>query len=255
MARMEKRDEFLASEVRELVLEVGYAECTVVEEVTDKIIVEAAIDAENADRYYCTLTNGVLDIDAGDANKKINLIDKNRSALEKQEIRITVPCGMKLEALELCVGAGTARLKNVSSSYGRAEIEVGAGKLETVALAVENNIDIEVGAGNANIQNLSAATACIECGVGKLSVKGAVEGDISIECGVGNIEMYLDAVESDYNYDIDCGIGSVYINGSKRGGFLASSADMAHAGAKGTIELECGIGKIELITQKRLTAE
>ena len=116
MARMEKRDEFLASEVRELVLEVGYAECVVVEEVTDKIIVEAAIDAENADRYYCTLTNGVLDIDAGDANKKINLIDKNRSALEKQEIRITVPCGMKLEVLELCVGAGTARLKNASSS-------------------------------------------------------------------------------------------------------------------------------------------
>lgn len=252
MAKMEKRDEFLASEVREFVLEVGYAECAVVEEATDKITVEAAIDAENADKYYCTLTDGVLKIDASNANKRINLSDKNRSALEKQEVTITVPCGMKLDVLELCVGAGTARLKNASSSYGRAEIEVGAGKLDVAALAVENNIDVEVGAGNASIQNLTAATASIECGVGKMSVKGAVEGDISIECGVGNIEMYLDAAESDYNYDVDCGIGSVYINGSKRGGFLTSSADMAHAGAKGTIKLECGIGKIELITQKRL---
>ncbi len=252
MTKTERRDEFLASEVKEFVLEVGYAECVVTEEATDKIVVEAVIDEENADKYYCTLADGVLKVDASDANKRINLSDKKRSSLEKQEVTITVPYGMKLDVLELCVGAGAARLKNASSAYGRAEIEVGAGKLDVTALAVENNIDIEVGAGNANIQNLKAATASIECGVGKMSVKGAVEGDISIECGVGNIEMYLDAAENDYNYDVDCGIGSVYINGSKRGGFLASSADMAHAGAKGTIKLECGIGKIELITQKRL---
>lgn len=252
MARMEKRDEFLASEVREFVLEVGYAECMVVEEATDKIVIEATVDEENADKYYCTLTDGVLKVDASNANKKISLTDDKRSALEKQEVTITVPCGMKLEVLELCVGAGTARLKNASTSYDRAEIEVGAGKLEITALVVENNIDIEVGAGNADIQNMTAATASIECGVGKMSVKGAVAGDTKIECGVGNIEMYLDAVESDYNYDIDCGIGSVYINGSKRGGLLASKADMTHAGAKGTIKLECGIGKIELITQKRI---
>ena len=252
MTKTERRDEFLASEVKEFVLEVGYAECVVAEEATDKIVVEAVIDAENADKYYCTLIDGVLKIDASNANKRINLSDKNRSTLEKQEITITVPCGMQLDVLELCVGAGTAKLKNTSSSYGRAEIEVGAGKLDVTVLTVENNIDAEVGAGSANIQNLKATTASIECGVGKMSVKGAVEGDISIECGVGNIEMYLDAAESDYNYDIDCGIGSVYINGSKRGGFLASSADMAYAGAKGTIKLECGIGKIELITQKRL---
>lgn len=252
MSRIEKRDEFYASEVREFVLDVGYAECTVVEETTDKIVIDAVVDEENADKYYCTLVNGVLKVDASNANKKISLMDEKRSALEKQEITITVPCDMQLEVLELCVGAGTTRLRNASSVYGRAEIEVGAGKLEIAALAVEHNIDIEVGAGNANIQNLTAATASVECGVGKMSVKGAVAGDISIECGVGNIEMYLDAVESDYNYDIDCGIGSVYINGSKRGGFLASKADMAHADAKGTIKLECGIGKIELITQKRL---
>ena len=255
MGRVEKRDEFLASEVREFVLEVGYAECMVVEEATDKIVIEATIDEENADKYYCTLTNGVLKVDACNANKKISLMDGNRHTVEKQIVTITVPCNMHFEVLELCVGAGTARMTNASTKYGRAEIEVGAGKLEVATLAVDTNVDIEVGAGNANIQNLAATTADIACGVGKMSVKGAVEGDISIECGVGNIEMYLDAVESDYNYDIDCGIGSVYINGSKRGGLLASKADMTHAGAKGTIKLECGIGKVELITQKRLKAE
>ena len=252
MTKVEKRDEFLASEVKGLVLEVGYAECAVVEIATETVTVEAVVDAENADKYFCSLENGVLQVEACEANKKISLTDKNRSAIEKQEVTIYVPCGMRLDTLELSVGAGTARLKNASTVYGKADIEVGAGKLEAVALNVAGNICIEVGAGNASIANLTAATADIECGVGKMSVKGAVAGNCNIECGVGNIEMYLDAAESDYNYDIDCGIGSVYINGSKRGGLLASSADMAHAGARGTIKLQCGIGKIELITQKRI---
>jgi hypothetical protein len=252
MTKVEKRDEFLASEVKGLVLEVGYAECAVVEIATETVTVEAVVDAENADKYFCSLENGVLQVEACEANKKISLTDKNRSAIEKQEVTIYVPCGMKLDTLELSVGAGTARLKNASTVYGKADIEVGAGKLEAVALNVAGNVSIEVGAGNASIANLTAATADIECGVGKMSVKGAVAGDCNIECGVGNIEMYLDAAESDYNYDIDCGIGSVYINGSKRGGLLTSSADMAHAGARGTIKLQCGIGKIELITQKRI---
>lgn len=255
MTKLEKRDEFLASEVRGLVLEVGYAECAVVEAATETVTVEAILDAENADKYFCSLDNGVLQMEACNANKKISLIDRNRSALEKQEITIYVPCGMKLEMLELSVGAGTARLKNASTVYGNADIEVGAGKLETATLTVENHVDIEVGAGNANICNLIAATADIECGVGKMSVKGVVTGECNIECGVGNIEMYLDAAESDYNYDIECGIGSVYINGSKRGGLFAPTADVMHAGARGTINLECGVGKIELITQKRLVAE
>ena len=252
MTKVEKRDEFLASEVKGLVLEVGYAECAVVEVATETVTVEAVVDAENVDKYFCSLENGVLQVEACEANKKISLTDKSRSAIEKQEVTIYVPCGMKLDTLDLSVGAGTARLKNASTVYGKADIEVGAGKLEAVALNVASNVCIEVGAGNASIANLIAATADIECGVGKMSVKGAVAGDCNIECGVGNIEMYLDAAESDYNYDIDCGIGSVYINGSKRGGLLASSADMAHAGARGTIKLQCGIGKIELITQKRI---
>jgi len=255
MTKVEKRNEFLASEVRGLVLEIGYAECAVVEVATDSVTVEAVLDAENADKYFCALENGVLHVDTSDANKKISLTDKNRSSLEKQEVTIYVPCGMKLDTLDLSVGAGTARLKNVSTVYENADIEVGAGKLEAATLTVEKHIDIEVGAGNASVVNLTAATADIDCGVGKMAVKGAVAGDCSIECGVGNIEMYLDAAESDYNYDIVCCIGSVYINGSKRGGLFASSADMMHADAKGTVKLACGVGKIELITQKRLAAE
>lgn len=255
MNRVEKRDEFVAAEVKKLVLEVGYAECKVVETATDKIEVEAILDEENADRYACLLTDGVLKVDASKANKTISLSDGKKSALEKQEITITIPYNMELEELELCVGAGTAKLTNISTKYDKVKLEVGAGKLNADTLAVSTHADIEVGAGAVDVQNLTAKTANVECGVGRMVVKGAVESDINAGCGVGSLEMTLDAVESDYNYDIDCGLGSVVINGSKRGGLFATAADMVNAGAKGKMRLECGIGKIELVTQKRLTAE
>lgn len=255
MNRIEKRDEFLAAEVKELVLEIGYAECKVVETATDKIVVEAILDEENADRYSCTLADGVLKVDASKANKTISLTDTKKSAWEKQELTITVPYDMELEDLELCVGAGTAKLENVSTKYDKAKIEVGAGKLDVMTLTVANHIHAELGAGAVDIQNMTAKTANVECGVGRMVVKGAVESDIKAECGVGSLEMQLDAVESDYNYDIDCGLGSVLINGSKRGGWFASKADMVNAGAKGNMKLECGIGRIELVTQKRISAE
>lgn len=254
MERMQKRDEFVAEEVRQLVLNITYGECRVIEAPEEQIVVEAYIDVENAEKYNCTLNGGVLRIDTGNMNKRISITDKEKQRLEKQEVIVTVPCGIKLESLQLCVGVGTAKLQNTSSVYGSAKLEIGAGKLDADVLMIENGVELEVGAGKADIRNLNAATAELECGVGRMSVEGAIDGDIHMECGVGSIEMILDATEFDYNYDIDCGIGSVYINGSKRGGIFVAKADMLHVGAKGTMKLECGVGKIELVTRKRISS-
>jgi len=254
MERVEKRTEYLAADVRELVLDISYAECLVQEAATDTITVEAILDGEHEAKYHCSLSDGILAVSTGSYSKTISINGRGlkKSDIEKQVITVTIPYEMPLEVLELCVGAGSVKLTNASTSYKRVELEVGAGKLYADRLNVAGHIDVETGAGSADIGNLTAATASVECGVGKLSVKGAVEGNIDISCGVGSIVMYLDAAESDYNYDIDCGIGSVVINGSKRGGLFTADANMVHPGAKGTINLECGVGKIELITQKRL---
>lgn len=259
MSKIEIRDEFLASEVRGLSLDIGYANLTVQEEATDKIVVSTIRDEEKSARYDCKLTNGTLAVEAGNVDIKISLFGKEstfkKSDVDKDEVYLTVPCGMKFEMMELCLGAGTAKLGNVSSCYDRAEVEVGAGTLYADAIKVAGNIDIELGAGSVEIQNLSAQTADVDCGVGKMVIGGAVEKDIDISCGVGSIEMYLDAVESDYNYEIDCAVGSVLINGSKRGGVFASSSRVTSPNAKGTINLDCGVGKVELTTQKRISAE
>lgn len=256
MGKVEIRDEFLASEVRGLSLDIGYANLLVREEATDKVTVVTARDEEKSSHYDCDLKNGILQVEAGNVNINITIFGKestfHKGDVEREEVCITLPYGMRLEMLELCLGAGNAQLGNKSTIYERAELEVGAGVLKVDAMQVQGHIDMELGAGNIEMQNLSAQTADVDCGVGRMVINGAVERDIDIACGVGTIEMYLDAVESEYNYDIDCAVGSVIINGNKRGGIFASSSNMVNPNARGKINLDCGVGKIELTTQKRI---
>jgi len=259
MSRIEIRDEFLASEVKGLSLEIGFANLLVKEEATDKITVSAMRDEEKSSRYNCELNNGELQVEAGNVNVTISIFGKGgtfrKGEVEKDEVCITVPYGMQFEMLELSLGAGNAKFLNVSTIYDRADLDVGAGTLSAEALKVNGHIDMGLGAGDIEIKNLSAQSADLGCGVGKMSVAGAVEKDIDISCGVGSVDVYLDAVESDYNYEIDCAVGTVIINGSKRGGVFAASSNVTSPTAKGTIDLDCGVGKIELSTQKRIAAE
>lgn len=258
MAKCELRDEFTASEIRGLILDIGYASLIVEEADTDKVIVSTVRDEEKNSSYLCELKDGMLRVKTGNVNITISLFgdDKtfHKGDIEKDTVTITVPVGMCFSELELSIGAGNAKLLNDTTVYEHVEIEVGAGKLQMNVLNVDGHVDLEVGAGSAEIKTFKAKTADFECGVGRMNISGSVDGNINVNCGVGSIEMYLDAVESDYNYDISCAVGSVMINGSKRGGMFASASRVCSPSAKGNIALSCGVGKIELNTQKRVCA-
>lgn len=254
MAKCERRDEFLAADITGLSLEIGYAELRMVEEATDKIEVIANLEEEKVEKYVCEVNDGTLRVKAGNMEVRISIFGDDtkfhKGDMAKDIVTITVPYGMKFDEMKLKLGAGVAKLANPSNSYTHVKTEVGAGKLMTEGLQVEDLIEIEVGAGSAELNNFRAKKASIECGVGTMQMRGAVDSDIDINCGVGTIEMDLDAVENDYNYHIDCAVGSVVINGSKRGGLFSSRSSVSSPNARGTINLECGVGIIELRTRK-----
>ena len=259
MARCEIRNEYAAADVKGLVLDVGYAELLVQEDATDKITVSTMRDEEKTASYSCELCDGILKVNPGNVDIHISVFGGNKTFhkgdVEKDFVLITVPCGMHFDEMEFCIGAGQAKFKNNTTTYGRAEIEVGAGTVSMDDLQVEGHVDVETGAGTVELLNFKAASASVECGVGKMMLKGAVDGNVDINCGVGFVEMELDAVESNYNYEISCAVGTVLVNGSKRGGMFANQSRMCSPDAKGKITMNCGVGKIELLTQKRLVTE
>lgn len=257
MARVELKNEYAAEEVKELILDVGYAELLVQETDTDKITVSVMRNEEKTASYRCDLENGMLKVNPGNVDIHISVFGGDKSfkkeELEKDYVLITIPCNKQFEGVELSIGAGKAKMKNASSTYRRAKIEVGAGSVSVDNLQVNGHVDVESGAGSVELLDFKSTSLDIECGVGKMKLKGSVEGNINMSCGVGTIELDLDAVESDYNYNISCAVGTVLVNGSKRGGLFANQSIMRNADAKGKINMNCGVGKIELLTRKRLT--
>ena len=204
MAKSEMRNEFLAADVKGLILEVGYAELLVQEETTDKIVVSTLRDEEKSASYSCELKDGILKVNPGNVDIRISIFGSDKAFrkgdIEKDMVTITVPCGMHFEEMELTIGAGDVRFNNASTTYDRVELEVGAGRLSMETLKVDGHVDVEAGAGEVELKNLHAKTASFECGVGKMDMNGCLEGNADVKCGVGSIDICLDAEEADYNY-------------------------------------------------------
>lgn len=239
---VEKKDVFLASDVKNINIESTCSNLTIEEADTEEIVIRTEYNENEVQEYRCKLHNGSLDI--SHKWKRGSHTDGVSDVIE-----IVIPAGTFFENLSLKVEAGNAKLLSHTTEYGRATIEIGAGNLSMEALKATGNVDIEVGAGNVSILQIDAKTVNAECGAGKLNIYGKVDGDLNVECGVGKVKLDLDEEESAYNYQVSCGIGSVRINGTKRGGLFAGRNSIQNANAKGTMNLSCGVGSIQVITK------
>lgn len=144
-------------------------------------------------------------------------------------INVFYPKNTAFEKMELCVSAGSLSLEG-SFSTKELKVETGAGEVRTNAEITTEKLDVEVGTGEAEITGLTVR-------------------EIDAECGIGSLKLGVRGEESDYNYSLECGIGSVSVNGRSYSG-LGKEEDIRNAGAEGTISLECGIGEIELVFEK-----
>lgn len=89
-----------------------------------------------------------------------------------------------------------------------------------------NSVELEIGAGEVNIDKLNA-------------------DEIEFKCGVGSIKASLNGKQSDYNYEAECGIGNLVIGDTQQSG-LAGERKQSYPNAARELKIECGIGDIEI---------
>lgn len=107
------------------------------------------------------------------------------------------------------------------------------------------SVKMDLGASKAKIVDLKADTVEIELGVGEAVFQNLDAQRIVAENGVGKMELQLVGKEEDYNYQVECGIGSIVI-GEKTYGSLEESQIIVNDGAERIMNLESGIGKIKV---------
>lgn len=137
-------------------------------------------------------------------------------------------------------------------------IEAGIGDMQIEEILAEK-LTINMGAGNTNIEKLYAKEAKIEGGAGKGSIKNAIihnldldtgvgkfelEGTLTgkneIDCGVGKLELTLIGNKEDYTIMTDNGIGAIYVDGRK----MENNA--TYGSGENIIDIDNGIGTVEV---------
>lgn len=243
MAKIKEKNTFTLEEVKKLHFEIDCADMIVNEaEGVTEITVEAEYD--ETEKYSCKN-------DAGKLKVVYRLKKKNRISDDTDCIVVTIPAGASFEKIKLELGAGRTDINCKEANFQKAKFEIGAGKLNVHTLKNQGTLEISVGAGDVKMDHVEATDTNIECGVGRFALNGTVNGNLKVDCGIGRCELLLDADEKGYNYEVSSGLGKVTINGNRCGG-LGSKYSVRNQNAIGSIELSCGVGSIELTTQKRI---
>lgn len=125
--------------------------------------------------------------------------------------------------------------------FTKASLGLAAGYLHVEDIAAKE-LSVDVGAGEGAVDSFQAYEVDLKCGAGMLVAAGAAEAEVDIGCGVGEIIYTAHGKESDYNYNIDCGVGEITCGTNTYTG-LGRSKSVDHHGSK-NMDLECGIGTV-----------
>lgn len=226
---------FAAAEVKNLKLDVNAAVVDFKEGTDDTNIVVKTYRIH--EKYYDNeVKNGTLTV--------LYDTEHHYRTNNHAKIVIEIPKGMQFGTVELNIGATDAEIEGLNCK--ELTLYVGAGELTTTGFTVTEKMTVSLGAGSLDIGGGTYGDVNLDCGVGDLSMAGTVNGDLVADCGIGEMEIeLLGKKEQDYDYKISCGIGEVEVNGKSYSN-LSGSYEATNEGAIGTIELDCGMGSIDV---------
>lgn len=120
------------------------------------------------------------------------------------------------------------------------KLDLGAGKTTINELVVTEKAEVEGGAGLVEIRGGELRNLDLDLGAGKAEVRAKVTGSGKVTSGVGKTDLTLLGREGDYKIAIDKGIGSVTLDGM-------SLSDGQTVGDGATrIDVKSGVGAVEI---------
>ena len=142
---------------------------------------------------------------------------------KNRKVCISYPKDVKLQELEIEMGAGTVYL-NRDIETEKLSVEMGAGEFESKNPVTAREADLEIGTGSMTFADLSAKK-------------------ISGECGLGELDLTMTGTQEDYNYDLECGVGNLDVGSDSYSG-LGREKTISNKGADRKLDLECGMGNV-----------
>lgn len=122
-------------------------------------------------------------------------------------------------------------------------VELGAGEIEWNALKADA-MKVDLGAGEFVAKNAEVGDLEVSLGAGECLIQGKLKGDVNVDCAAGDVTLKHVGNEEEFNYEIDCAVGSVRVGKESFSG-LASSKKIDNDASK-TMEISVSAGSVEV---------
>lgn len=250
-----------AARLRKLEIEVGACQMYIGEASGDELSIAVTGECENHYRYRIKDGDTFMLVHKDMKSSDFDSLWKQNHPKGDTKIKLYLPKGASLDEIDIDFGAG-----KLESGYLKAkeiEINVGAGKCVFEGLEASESVDISLGAGEIVTEALAARKAGLDVAAGELRVNGAkvgsetqvdismgnavlngvFAGELDVECGMGNLDLTLEGAESDYNYEVDCSMGSIKIGGKSYNGLADHEI---YNGSNDMIDISCSMGTVNV---------
>lgn len=218
----------LGNDIGKLDVEIGGCALYIQESSDDTFYLEA----KNMRKMQSFVKNGTLHIKALRTGK---VWDESR----KCEIFLYVPANYSFSEAELEVGAGYIATDSLIAN--EVSLEAGAGSIEADSVQAQK-LDVSVGAGAISVADMNVQDVSGEVGVGYLYLEGEINRKAEMECSMGSLELYVRGAQTDFNYQVEYGMGNLEIGEDSYSGLARETFINNQAGKN--MDLECAMGSI-----------
>ena len=164
----------------------------------------------------------------------------NGAGNQNKQAKITIYIPKDFMAENIEINAGAGNVNIEALSTKKLKINAGAGNIYGKNITA-SEVKLDGGVGEITLEQVDLSKVDIDCGIGNVNLQGRMFGKCKIDCGVGEVKLNLQGSTDDYNLNIEKGLGSVYIDGEKY-----SDLNWNNTTASNSLDIDGGVGDIDI---------
>lgn len=194
---------------------------------------------EDSEEFYIETNNPYIKTEQN--KDKITIKEKGHKWFRnnnESKLIIHFPSNINLDKFYLNAGAGKIDISTIKADD--VDLELGAGQVIINKIEANKKSKINGGAGEFIIKSGTLTNLDFDMGVGHAKIESSILGSSDIDAGVGELNINILGNESDYELEIDKGIGNVEIDGRS----IGSNTKTGNGINK--LDIDGGVGRITI---------
>lgn len=225
------------------------------EVIADNINIEDIVKFEIEVKYSnLEIKKGDFKVESNDTNVKCTqkgneLIVKetgNNWLRNKEGNKVIIYIPENKEFNEIEIDTGAGNIEIESLNTKDLSFSIGAGKVEINNLKVTNEAEIDGGAGKVDILSGEICNLNLDMGIGEFNICTKLLGNNDIEQGMGKLTIKLTDSQENYTIRTRKGMGSITIDGKE------AQNNSIYGNGQNILNIEGGMGAIEITTNNEL---